>query len=157
MNLCPVRRSVRDQRGSVVALFVLFMPVVLAVCGLALDLGILFTARKCVQGACDLGALAGVQELDWDALARGHILIREEDAVRRALEVAYSNMGCAGGLVFEPDLSARVYNPPFREEPCVIVEASFSVRSFFIHVFVPVKQQLFRVLAEASVVTRTKW
>lgn len=146
-----------NQKGSVIALVILFMPVALACAGIAVDLGILFTARKCVQAACDLGALAGVQELDWEALAEGRVVIRKEDARNKALEIAWLNMANAQELAEDVILSASVHNSASRNEPCVVVEASFGVRVHFIRIFIPGQGRRFSVSAEASVVERTKW
>ncbi len=167
MSLCPGKvkklqsRAVKaagNQKGSVVALVVLFMPVALACAGIAVDLGLLFTARKCVQAACDLGALAGVQELDWEALAEGRVVIREEDARNKALEIAWLNMANAEGLIEDVILSVSVYNSPSRMEPCAVVEASFGVRVHFTQwLFAQDQGRRFSVSAEASVVERTKW
>jgi hypothetical protein len=49
----------RDQRGSILALTALLMVALIAILGLAIDFGTVFTARTFVQHAADAGALAG--------------------------------------------------------------------------------------------------
>ena len=61
----------RDSRGGVAVLVALFLPVAVLCVGTVVDLGAVFFARKAVEASCDLGALPGVQELDWDRLAAG--------------------------------------------------------------------------------------
>ena len=53
----------REQRGSVLALSVVTMAVLLAAGALAVDTGLLITARVHSQRAADAGALAGAQRL----------------------------------------------------------------------------------------------
>ena len=68
------------ERGAAAALVVLFLPCLLASVGLAVDVGVLLVARAQLQASVDMGALAGVQELDYDLLAQGRIVIRENEA-----------------------------------------------------------------------------
>jgi len=58
-----VRELIEQTRGGVLALVALFLPIAVLCVGLVMDLGTVFFVRKAVQPACDLGVLAGVQEL----------------------------------------------------------------------------------------------
>ncbi len=68
------------DRGAAAALVVLFLPCLIACAALAADLGALLIARAEMRAAADMGALAGVQDLDYVALAEGEVLIVPENA-----------------------------------------------------------------------------
>ena len=55
-------RVIVDERGAVLALVAITLPLLLAAMALAIDLGMLFTARAEAQRAADAAALAGAQE-----------------------------------------------------------------------------------------------
>ena len=152
------RGLIEQTRGGVLALVALFLPIAVLCVGIVVDLGTVFFVRKAVQAACDLGALAGVQELDWDLLAVGHVAVRVDDVERIAVEVARENLESVELLVPELQITAKAENPPAREDPVVSVEAVYTVRTPFLR-SVPGLGRGFqgRVTAEASVVKRTKW
>ncbi len=151
-------RLIRDADGGVLAFVALFLPIAVLCVGMVVDLGTVFFVRKTVQAACDLGALAGVQELDWDALAAGTIAIRVEDGELMSQEVARENLVSAEALIRETRFFAVVENPPARAEPRVTVTAAYVVNLHFLR-FIPGLESGFagQVLAEASVVKRTDW
>lgn len=153
-----LRNAYRDDRGGVLALVALFLPVAIMAAGMVADLGMVFVARKAVQSACDLGALAGVIELDWDRLAEGEVRLREEDAEDIATSVARQNLDSALCLVEVRSLTSRVRNPPEVDDPVVQVEARYTVALRYLG-RVPGLRSGFQgtVFAEASVVERTKW
>ena len=153
-----MRELIEQTRGGVLALMALFLPIAVLCVGIVVDLGTVFFVRKAVQAACDLGALAGVQELDWDLLAVGHVAVRVDDVERIAVEVARENLESVELLVPELQIGAKAENPPAREDPVVAVEAVYTVRTPFLG-SVPGLGRGFqgRVTAEASVVRRTKW
>ena len=140
------------------ALVVLLLPVAILSIGMVGDLGVVFFARKAVQAACDLGALAGVLELDWDRLAAGQVAIREQEGRAVAADLTRQNLESVSRLVVIVSLSTSVQNPPVKSEPVLTVEANFRVRTPFLGA-IPGLQADFegRVLAQASVVKRTKW
>jgi len=75
------RREARvSERGAAAVLVALFLPCLVLAVALAVDVGALLLARAELQAAADMGALAGVQDLDWDLLAEGVLFIRPEDA-----------------------------------------------------------------------------
>lgn len=126
--------------------------------GMVLDLGMVYFAKRAVQGACDLGALAGVIELDWEALAAGEVRIDPAMGEAKAVQVTNENIGALGNVVRDFSISARVFNTPDREEPTVRVECCFKVRAHFLG-FLPGLGQGIPcfVSSEGSVVRRTKW
>ena len=153
-----MRELIEHTRGGVLALVALFLPIAVLCVGIVVDLGTVFFVRKTVQAACDLGALAGVQELDWDLLAVGHVAVRVDDGERIAVEITRENLESVELLVPELQIGAKVENPPAREDPVVSVAAVYSVRTPFLR-SVPGLGRGFQgsVMAEASVVKRTKW
>jgi Flp pilus assembly protein TadG len=57
------RRSVTDERGGVLVMFVLFLPVLLLFAAFVLDVGHAFQLRRHLQSSADAAALAAAQEL----------------------------------------------------------------------------------------------
>ncbi len=153
-----LRRQGLGQKGGVLALVVLFLPIAVISTGMVVDLGIMFCARKAVQAACDLGALAGVQNLDWDSLAAGIVLVDQQQSEAAAVQVALNNLEGSGGLFSHIDVWASASNPPLRTEPCVTVEARFSPNTYFLKWLPGLSQGIAMTwLSEAAVVERTKW
>ena len=153
-----VRELTDETRGGVLALVALFLPIAVLCAGMVVDLGTVFFVRKAVQAACDLGALAGVQELDWDLLALGTVALREGEAEAIAVEIADRNLEAVGALTYDVKISATALNPPAKAEPTVAVEVTYSVRLAFLKT-VPGLGEGFddRRASEASVVKRTEW
>jgi Flp pilus assembly protein TadG len=86
-------RGARCERGAVIAWFALTVPLVMVILAFVCDVAWLSYARGTVQTAADLGALAGLQEIDFDRLAAGKVWIDEECAVREALSYLTANLG----------------------------------------------------------------
>lgn len=118
--------------GGVVVLAALFLPIAVLCVGMVVDLRAVFFARKAVQAACDLGALAGVQELDWDRLATGQVAIRETDGADVAEVLTRQNLQNASVLVEVVSVSCSVRNPPQVAEASLSVEVRFKVRTPFL-------------------------
>lgn len=163
MNLCqdetvlfPGEQS--SEKGGVLALVALFLPVAVIVVGMVIDLGLIYTARKAVQAACDLGALAGAQVLDLDELALGNVLISDVRAQFVSLTTAYANMASLEHWLKDVCFEVTVYNIPDKDEPSVMIDAFFKVNARFLS-FLPVFSDgvPFRLFAVASVVERTQW
>jgi hypothetical protein len=147
-----------SEDGAVLALVAVFLPVAVLTVGMVLDLGIVYFAKRAVQGACDLGALAGVIELDWDALALGDVRIDPTMGQAKAVQVASENVYALGGVIREASISAHVLNAPDREEPTVRVECCFKVRAHFLGFLPGLGEGIScSVSSEGSVVRRTKW
>lgn len=134
------------------------MLISVAVITVLTDLGTAFFVRKAAQAACDPGALAGVQELDWDLLSLGTVALREEEAEAVAKEITGHNLEAVEGLMLEVQVSAIVLNPPAKTEPTVAVAVTYLVRMPFLRT-VPGLVEGFRDrrVSEASVVKRAKW
>ncbi len=155
----PGLRMLRSSEdGAVLALVAAFLPAAVLTVGMVLDLGMLYFAKRAVQGACDLGALAGVIELDWDALAAGEVRIDPEMGKKKALEVAGENIASLGSIIREAAVSAHVFNTPDRDEPTVRVVCHFRVRAYFLGFLPGLKDGIpCSASSEGSVVRRTKW
>lgn len=82
----------RDERGGVLPLFALFLPLVILLLALAADAGTLLAARGTAYAVADVAALAGVQELDLDLLAQGERHILSGPAESQAHAVALRNL-----------------------------------------------------------------
>ena len=153
-----VRDLIEQTRGGVLALVALFLPIAVLCVGMVVDLGTVFFVRKAVQAACDLGALAGVQELDWDLLALGTVALRAGEADSIAREIANRNLAAVDALVDDVEIASSVLNPPDSTEPTVAVTIEYSVRVPFLRT-IPGMGSGFRDrrVSEASVVKRVKW
>ncbi|HHT01188.1 MAG TPA: hypothetical protein GXZ96_00635 [Firmicutes bacterium] len=102
------------ERGAIAVTVVLLLPVFLVVLGLVADAGYLFIARRGVQVAADMGALAGVQALDLDLLATGEIHLIDSAAKQTALAYAQENLTVQLADITETNqasISVHVYNP----------------------------------------------
>ncbi len=154
-NFVPCTRT---EKGGVLALVALFLPIAVVCMGMVVDLGIMFCARKAVQSACDLGALAGVQNLDWDSLAEGVVLLDIARGEATAVQIALENLQNTGGMFSELNVWAKASNPPWKEEPCVTVEARFSPNTQFLRWLPGLANGIsMGWLSEAAVVERTIW
>lgn len=152
------RDLVEQTRGGVLALVALFLPIAVLCIGMVIDLGTVFFVRKAVQAACDLGALAGIQELDWDLLALGTVSLRVEEAEAMAREITGQNLEGIETLVRDVSVSATVLNPPAKAEPTVGVTVRYSVRLSFLGTLPGLGEGFYdRRVSEASVVKRTEW
>jgi len=103
MNI-HLRREGRtsDRRGASLVLTVVMLLGVLAVLALAIDLGMLFTARAEAQRAADSAALAGAS-----AFQESEPAVALADARLRAYEYAEKNH-IRGALITEPEVTVEV-------------------------------------------------
>ena len=114
--------------------------------------------RKIVQAACDLGALAGVQELDWELLAEGTVAIEEITAQTVAVGVAQENLTNLGGLAHVEAVYAVVSNPPSSTEPNLVLTVVCRVYPSYLTWLPAFADGIsLSIAAEASVVERTEW
>lgn len=150
-------RETIGRSGGVILMVALFMPIAMLSIGMVSDVALVFVARKSVQDACDLGTLAGCQELDWDLLADGVVAVREQAGSASAISIAKSNLEDSMNLIKDLHLRAHVVNH-FDGEPTVLLDASFTVNTFFLR-FLPRYRNgvSIRVFSESSVVERTQW
>jgi len=150
-------RLQRNKEGAVILLVALFLPVVVLCVGMVTDIALVLTVRKCVQNACDLGTLAGCQELDWELLSEGIVALRENQAKTTAVEIAQANLDGMQNLFQSLRLTAEVANV-IDNEPTIGLEASCRVKTFFLKWLPGLKNGvLIHVFAESSVVERTEW
>jgi len=155
------------QGGAAAALVVLFLPCLLAGAALVIDVGVLLATRAQMAAAADMGALAGVQDLDYELLAEGLVIIRADAAVSDAVSWVEANL--TGRPFVDPGstkvtvtvcnteaeggagrLACPVTGRPL-EQPTVCVAVRASVRLPFLPRSLPVSV---RVHADASVVGR---
>ncbi len=73
-------------------LVILWLPVLLAVVSLVVNLGNLLVDRARLQASADLAALAAVQSVDWDAMAEGDVRLVEELADLEARDYSMANV-----------------------------------------------------------------
>ena len=78
-------------------LTVLFFPVFLLSMAMVMDVGRLFEAKLLAQSAADMGALAGVQELDMAQLAKGRQVLVAPSAERAAERLTKENLAKSFG------------------------------------------------------------
>ena len=78
------RLSVRDERGAVLPLVAVVMLGLLAITALVIDGGVMFAARRDLQGLADGAARAGAMSLDLTALRSGDAVRLDPDAARAA-------------------------------------------------------------------------
>lgn len=107
------------EAGSVLALVALCMPAFMMLAGLALDCGLLFVMRQELQAIADFGALAGVQEVDLEALSAGERKFLPQAPVLTATQYVRQNIASALRPWLKPKqvhVEARTYEPgPGRE------------------------------------------
>lgn len=96
------------------SLFALFLPITLLLLGLAVDAGALLAARGTAHAIADVAALAGVQELDLERLARGERYIMPGPAVLQARTFTLRNLAENGLLTGNVRVEAEVINASAR-------------------------------------------
>ena len=85
------------ERGAALFVVVLWLPILLLVTALVVDVGALWVARVQGQAAVDLAVLAAVQSVDWEALEEGTIQLVEEEAEAAARSYLTDNARALGG------------------------------------------------------------
>jgi len=159
------RSGPKNRQGGITLLVALYLPICVIAMGMVFDLGFAFTVRQTAQAACDLGALAGVQELDWDRLAEGAVALNVAAARRQAADITFVNLMSLvrKGLITEPEVTVIVGDRLVGEglggnEPFVKVEASLTVKTFFLRWLPGLASGIpLTVQAEARCVQRTVW
>lgn len=126
------------EKGSVAVFTILFLPVLFAVLILLIDIGWLVHVRQVMQNAADLGALAGVQELDLEKLAEGKLELTDR-AEWEAERIWRANLEgfWDGKIVVEDEI--EIHNPAPRSQDrisgethrtptvCIVLEARVPV------------------------------
>jgi Flp pilus assembly protein TadG len=100
----------RCARGAVAVQIVLSLPLLVGVAALVTDLGLIVLARYRTQMAVDFGALAAVQALDLEALARGERRLVPEVATRDAQQVTRANLRSLAAGGSGADVRVDVHN-----------------------------------------------
>lgn len=91
-NRRPYREYFSDERGTINIMAAGFFVAAVGLCGLAVDVGSLYTERRVLQGVADLAAMAGARSID-----------RAEDAVAATLR--------ANGVEAEFSVTRGKYTP----------------------------------------------
>ena len=87
------RVGVRSERGSVAPLVAVVLIGLLGITALVIDGGLMFSARRDIQGLADSAARAGAMALDVNTLRSDDAVRLDPDAARRA---ARDYLGAAG-------------------------------------------------------------
>lgn len=85
-------KALHDQTGSATTTLVLCIPVFMLLMALVFDFGVILIVRSAMRTAADLGTLAGVQDVDLDALYQGNLTILEPQAAIDTIECAKWNL-----------------------------------------------------------------
>ncbi len=145
------------EKGGAMVLVILFLPMALLSIGLVADLGVLFTVKRTVQAACDFGALAACQELDWDLLAEGQIVIDEFQGKAKAIHYTRQNLQHIEHFISDSNIEVIVRNIP-DYEPTIVVQTHVLVQTSFIKYLPGLRNGVtLDITSESSVVKRTKW
>ncbi len=80
------------EKGSALVMTVVMLPVFVALLVLVSAAGSLYAIQSSLQGAVDMAALAGVQEICWENLAAGTIRLIPEAAENQALTLLGANL-----------------------------------------------------------------
>lgn len=110
------------RRGAAGTVLALLLPVVLASLALVADVGYLLWVRAALQAAADLGALAGAQELDLEALAEGRRALAPtagssarrwagENLAAHPATARWADLAEVGVLVIQADEQAPARHP----------------------------------------------
>ncbi len=158
-------RADSSQRGSVVVLVVLFLPVFLLTLGFVIDLGVLFVQRQQAMAAADMAVLAGAREIDLDKLARGERSLLPEAATAAARQWFTSNLRASLGSEAEAAATViHVYNAtqasPATDpvtgrrlhDPTICLAGEVPARLYFLAFIVP--RTTLHVHADASLLLR---
>lgn len=103
------------SEGAVALQVVLFLPVMVALLAMVVNLGVIFLTKYRLQTAVDLGALAAAQDVDLALLAEGRRVLLDGPAKGDAREVTLANLGRLGGAQARADIIVSVYNPSPQE------------------------------------------
>jgi len=123
----------QQEKGAVLVTLIAFVPVAAALMMFTVTVAQVFWARQCLQLAADMGALAGVQNIDLEKLAMGFRYVCPETGSKDAVNWATANMEAMFPLVLEKgsfNVNARVINPDDHgDDPVVHVEVEMALDS----------------------------
>jgi len=96
----------KNQRGTIIVLLAILLPAVLIILGLAIDLGMAYSARTAAQSAADAAAIAGAASYlkdsppdpinDAVAVANGNTILRNAISITSSNVTLPTTGGCAG-------------------------------------------------------------
>ena len=116
--LCRLPRGRADEAGQAIVWVAVMLPLLLSVVGLAIDAGIVFSARRDLQNVADSAARAGAMQVDeptYRASSGASVVLHQAAAREIAGEYAASQgRGMAATIGVEPQ---RVVVSVSREVP----------------------------------------
>ncbi len=103
---------IKNERGAAAALVICMLPVLVITMAFAVDLGLLVWYRFTLMDVADLSALAGVQELDLEALADGEPRLLSGEATAAAVDYARANVQARLGATAlnALEMHVQIYN-----------------------------------------------
>ena len=106
------------HRGQAIVWTAVMLPLFLAVVGLAVDGGLVFSARRELQNVADSAARAGAQQIDVRAYreSRGRTVVLDEPAAHRVAAEAAARQGTSRDIRIEVEPS-RVQVDVSRDAP----------------------------------------
>lgn len=147
LGLLRLRRAFADDRGSVLALTVLVLPIVLGFLGLMLDGSLLYAARRELQDGADSAALAGAMQADLEYFAQtGKWRIAETSTVpgTRSANDAVQEVCSIYGIICTVEVPSAHQGRLLR----VTAEAEFG--TLFLHLIMG--KQTFKIGAQSSAI-----
>lgn len=159
----------REEKGAAAALVICMLPILIITMAMVTDLGLILWYRFSLMDVADLSALAGVQELDLAALARGEPKLEEAAAQAAAVHYARSNVQARLGntAVRSLDITVDIYNgseddplthPYCRREliyPTVCLRLALPVRLVLVGRLIGQEEFLITAHADAAAVWRS--
>jgi Flp pilus assembly protein TadG len=94
----------RDERGQAIAWVAIFLPALLVVLGLVIDVGLAFAARRDLQDEADAAAQAGAMQIDqttYDATAS--VQLEPDQARQAALQYLSAHADVSPSVVVTSD------------------------------------------------------
>lgn len=115
-----IRGRARDERGVVAPLVAVVLLGLLAITALVIDGGVLFAARRDLQGLADSAARAGAMSLDVATLRDGDAVRLDADAARQAARDYLRTAGFDGRVTVSAD-TLRVTVDLIQDRPTVMM------------------------------------
>ena len=159
----------KDERGAAAALVICMLPLLIVVMALVIDVGVLVWYRFALINTADLAALAGVQELDLNALAQGEPRLIPEAARATVIDYARCNLQAKLGnqALQELEIQVDIYNGSPTDpvihagcgrqliHPTICLRISMPVKLVFISKVLGQEQFVVRTHTDAAAVWRS--
>ena len=96
-----IRRLIRSQRGAAMVWLAVMLPFFLSICGLAVDGGAIFKARRDLQDVADSAARAGAMQIDQN-------VYRASSGSSIVIDTSAARATAGDYLTQAPDIDAEV-------------------------------------------------